>query len=75
MAAPIKSALGLPANRESEERDARALIEAGFRALAMADGVTLAGLECYRRQREFLSDAIAKRYRAANPALTDGKAF
>jgi hypothetical protein len=58
-----KSAKGLPANRESEVRDAQALINAGFTALAMREGVTLAELNAYQRQAAFLSEAVANRYR------------
>lgn len=61
----LKSAKGLPANRESEHQEAINLINAGWRALAMRDGVTLAELNAYRRQREFLSNCIAARYRGA----------
>lgn len=60
------SAKGLPANRESEERDAHALISAGFTALAMVDGVTVDALNAYRRQREFLSAAVTARYQKGN---------
>lgn len=69
----LKSAKGLPANRESELRDALAVANAGFTALAMAEGVTGAQVECYRRQRDFLIDAAHTRYRnpaALNAALT-----
>ena len=61
----IKSSKGLPANRESELRDALALILAGQRVLNMADGVTPEMVSCNARQAEFLSDAAHKRYREA----------
>jgi len=57
------SSNGLPANRESELRDAMALIRAGQAALNMADGVTPAMVACNARQADFLSDAAHKRYR------------
>lgn len=69
----MKSAKGLPANRESELRDALAVANEGFTALAMRQGVTTAQLEAYRRQRDFLIDAAHTRYRnpaALNRALT-----
>ena len=56
------SSKGLPANRESEARDANTVLEAGFTALAMRDDITVTALECYRRQYEFMSRAITKRY-------------
>jgi len=59
----MKSAKGLPANRESELRDMAALIEAGFTALAMRDNVTLDALNAYQRQRDFLVTAASARYR------------
>ena len=61
---PLISSKGLPANRESELRDCIAVIQAGQIALQMRDGVTLAELNAYRRQAEFLSDCAAKRYQS-----------
>lgn len=57
------SAKGLPANRESELRDAIAVANAGFTALAMADGVTSAQVKAYARNRDFLISAANVRYR------------
>lgn len=57
------SANGLPATRESELRDALAIIWAGQMDLQMRDGVTLAQCRAYARQAEFLSNAAHKRYR------------
>lgn len=59
----IKSAKGLPANRESELRDCLEVIRAGQAALQMREGVTLAECEAYRRQAEFLSNCAHGRYR------------
>jgi hypothetical protein len=64
----IKSAKGLPANRESELRDCLALIQAGQLELQMREGVTLAQCEAYWRQAEFLSDMAHKRYREGEPS-------
>jgi len=62
----MKSANGLPANRESELRDCLAVIRAGQVALQMTDGVTVAQCEAYARQAEFLSNAAHARYREIN---------
>ena len=59
----MKSARGLPANRESELRDMVAVIEAGFTALAMRDSVTLDQLNAYQRQLDYLTTAANARYR------------
>lgn len=61
----IRSSNGLPANRESELRDMLAIIDSGFTALAMRDGITLDALRAYQRQREELSTMASGRYHAA----------
>ena len=68
----MKSANGLPANRESDLRECMALIRAGQNALNMQNGVTIAQLEAYRRQAEFLSRAAHDRYNDYFPAMIRG---
>lgn len=58
------SARGLPANRESELREALELIRAGYQAIALRDGVTLHELRAAQRARDDLSAAAHERYRA-----------
>lgn len=60
---PIKSSKSLPTTRESELRDALCLLARGYEAISMTDGVTVAELEAFRRQHEFLTAAAHKRYR------------
>jgi hypothetical protein len=61
----LKSARDLPANRESELRDAMTLAHAGFSVLANREGVTLAELNAYQRNRDWLISAAHDRYRGA----------
>ena len=59
-----QSANGLPANRESELREALAIIREGQIALQMRDNVTIAQCEAYARSAEFLASAANARYRS-----------
>jgi hypothetical protein len=61
------SAKGLPANRESELREALAIINNGYAALVWRDGVTPAEAEAYRRNRDALASLAHDRYRADYP--------
>ena len=67
------SARGLPANRETELREALAIIDAGWRAFSMRDGVTLAEVAAYARNRDFLTSAAHDRYRACYPGRESGQ--
>lgn len=58
------SANGLPANRESELREALAIIQAGQIALQMRNNVTKAQCEAYARNAAFLASAANDRYRS-----------
>lgn len=64
-----KSARGWPANRESELREALAIISEGFAALANREGATLAECCAYQRNRDWLASAAHERYRASYPGF------